>query len=556
MNYRRHAVAMLLSCGLLAGVAQARTDTVAVHSFFHVRLGAASVRPTSGRLLLFAIDAKTAEAAAWAESKGKSSVVEEVDANPFRATETSVAAREVSHWVPGQDVDIDVDRLAFPAGWSRLPPGDYLVQAVLDVNHDYNYTGRGAGDLVSAVVKLHLPAASVPTLTLSKALPAENDPWAVPPSAPQAVRDSVAAARTHARLIDFTSASLSAFWGRSIHMRGWVLTPPGYDAKSAKHYPTVYYTQGFGGNNERVIGPIHEVYTAMAKREMPPMIWVFLDESSPTGTHEFADSVNNGPWGEALTTELIPHLEAEYRMDADVNGRFLNGHSSGGWATLWLQTRYPKIFGGTWSTSPDPSDFHDFTGIDLYAAHANVYHRPDGSAYPLVRDHARVLGTFEQFAKLERVLGSYGGQLASFDWVFSPRGKDGMPEPMFNRDTGDVDPAVVAYWRDHYDIAWRLQHDWPQLKADLDGKIHLYVGTADTFYLDGAAHRLKAVLEGLGAKSAFHFLPDRTHFDLYRIGKDRHGLLKQISWAMYAVARPDSTLKPAAAAAPRASAGG
>jgi S-formylglutathione hydrolase FrmB len=357
----------------------------------------------------------------------------------------------------------------------------------------------------------------------------------------------VAAARPHAHLVDFTSPSLTAFWGRPIHMRGWVLTPPGYDATAAARYPTVYYTQGFGGNNDRVIGPIVTVYTAMAKQQMPPMIWVFLDESSPTGTHEFADSVNNGPWGTALTTELIPHLEAHYRMDADANGRFLNGHSSGGWATLWLQTRYPKIFGGTWSTSPDPSDFHDFTGVDLYAPHANVYRRPDGSAYPLVRDHDKVLGTFEQFAKLERVLGSYGGQLASFDWVFSPRGKDGRPMPMFDRDTGDVDPAVVAYWRDHYDIAHRLQQHWPELKGDLDGKIHLYVGTADTFYLDGSAHKLKAVLDGLGAKTDFRFLPDRTHGNLYWIGEDHHGLLKQISWAMYAIARPDSKLKPAAA---------
>jgi hypothetical protein len=280
------------------------------------------------------------------------------------------------------------------------------------------------------------------------------------------------------------------------------------------------------------------------------MIWVFLDESSPTGTHEFADSVNNGPWGQALTTELIPELESHYRMDGRTKGRFLNGHSSGGWATLWLQTRYPKMFGGTWSTSPDPSDFHDFTGVDLYAANANIYRKPDGSAYPLVRDHDKVLGTFEQFSRLERVLGAYGGQLASFDWVFSPRGKDGRPVPMFNRDTGAIDPAVVAYWRDHYDIAYRLQQQWPQLKADLNGKIHLYVGTADTFYLDGAAHKLQTVLDGLHAKSEFHFLPNRTHFDLYVQGTDRQALLKQISWEMYAIARPASALKPVPAVAP------
>lgn len=154
---------------------------------------------------------------------------------------------------------------------------------------------------------------------------------------------------------------------------------------------------------------------------------MLLDESSPTGTHEFADSVNNGPWGQALTTELIPYLESNYRMDAKANARFLQGHSSGGWATLWLQTRYPTLFGGTWSTSPDSSDFHDFTGPDLYAPHANLYRKPDGSPYPLVRDKGKVLATIEQFAKLEQTMGPYGGQLASFEWVFSPRGPDGRP---------------------------------------------------------------------------------------------------------------------------------
>jgi hypothetical protein len=330
-------------------------------------------------------------------------------------------------------------------------------------------------------------------------------------------------------------------------MRGFVLLPPGYDAKAAATYPVVYFTHGFGGGLDHFAGSIANTWLAMSKGEMPPMIWVYLDESSPTGTHEFADSVNNGPWGKALTEELIPQLESTYRMDAKASGRFLNGHSSGGWATLWLQTRYPKIFGGTWSTSPDPSDFHDFTGVDLYAPHANMYRKPDGSAYPLIRDKGKMLATVQQFSQLERVLGSYGGQMTSFDWVFSPRGKDGRPMPMFDRDTGDVDADVVAYWRDHYDIAHRLQAEWPQLAPDLDGKIHLIVGTADTFYLDGAAHRLKGVLDGLHAQSDIRFLPDKTHFDLYAVGNDRSALLKQIAWEMYAVARPQSTLKRAAA---------
>jgi len=542
----RFIAAAVFGCGLLFSVAAvARDEAAAVptHRFFHVQLGGGQTQPVSGRLLLFATAAKDAEAAAKAH--GGDGKVAEVDTSPFFPTRTAVAAREVSHWRPGQVVDIDADRTAFPQGWSQLPPGDYAVQAVLDVHHDYNYGGRDAGDLVGPVVMLHLPMAQIPTLELDAVVPA-RDPWQLGRWAAAMGQEVLPAARAHAREIDFVSPALTAFQGRPVHMRGRVLLPPGYDAKGKATYPVVYYTQGFGGDNDRVVGTLVSVYAAMAKGEMPPMIWVFLDESGPTGTTEFADSVNNGPWGRALTTELIPALEKTYRMDARPSGRFLQGHSSGGWATLWLATRYPKLFGGTWSTSPDPSDFHDFTGVDLYAPHANVYRKADGTPYPLVRDHGKVLATFQQFAGLERVMGPYGGQLASFEWVFSPRGKDGRPEPLFDRDTGEVDPAVVAYWREHYDIAYRLARDWPRLKADLDGKIHLYVGTADTFYLDGAAHRLKAVLDGLGASSDIRFIPDRTHFDLYRIKDDRQGLLKQIAWQMYRVARPHAALKPPA----------
>ncbi|WP_233842429.1 alpha/beta hydrolase-fold protein [Dyella sp. 2HG41-7] len=540
MRSRQLVLSAVLGLSLFAGVytyAREQAQTVPTHRFFHVQLGGDEAQPVSGRLLLFAEEANAAKAGA------ENGAVTEVDTNPFFPTQTAIAARDIDRLVPGQIIDIDADGQAFPDAWSKLPPGDYVVQAVLDVHRNYNYVGRDTGDIVSKVVSVHLPDTDIPTLTLDTTVPA-HDPWTLPGSIPKPLRDAAETLHKQSPSVDFVSPSLTQFWGRPIHMLAHVVLPPGYDPSSSTRYPTVYYTHGFGGNYDRLVRPMAYVQAGMASGEMPPMIWVFLDESSATGTHEFADSVNNGPWGQALTTELIPYLESKYHMDANVHGRFLNGHSSGGWATLWLQTRYPGIFGGTWSTSPDPSDFHDFTGPDLYAAHANVYRKPDGTPYPLVRDKGKVIATFEQFAKMERVLGPYGGQMASFEWVFSPRGKDGRPEPMFDRDTGDVDPQVVAYWHDHYDIAHRLQANWPTLKSDLDGKIHLFVGTADTFYLDGAAHRLKAVLDGLGAHSEFRFIPGRTHFDLYQVGDDRFGLIHEISWAMYAVARPDSKLKP------------
>ncbi|HEX3435479.1 MAG TPA: alpha/beta hydrolase-fold protein [Pseudacidobacterium sp.] len=490
------------------------------HLFFRVTLGPQIAAPTSGRLLIF-LEAGTG--------------AKEVDTNPFQPSEVHIAAKEVSWLKPGDTVDIDTDDLAFPAGFSALKPGDYQAQAVLDVNHAYNYKGRAAGDLISDVVPLKAwtpGEGSEPSFVLSNTA-SEPAPRKLPLS-PEMQKASDEAAH----LADFTSPLLSKFYGRETHIRAWVILPPGYSEHLKQRYPTVYWTHGFGGQLVYTKAQGQMLYARMAENKMPPMIWVMLDESLPTGTHEFADSVNNGPWGAALTTEFIPWIESKYRMDAKSTGRFLQGHSSGGWASLQLQVNYPKIFGGTWSTSPDPSDFHDFSEVDLYAPHANLYCKPDGTPYPIVRDHEKVLGTMEQFASQERVLGDYGGQLSSFEWVFSPRGPDGRPLQMFNRDTGDVNPAVVAYWRDHYDLAHIVAENWATRGKDLRGKIHLIVGTADTFYLDGAAHKFEAVLKSLNADPHFTYIPDRTHFDLYKVGDDRMALFDKIAVEMYAVARP------------------
>ena len=518
-------LAITLAGLALLACAPARAAPVVLH----VTLPAAARAAVSGRLIVFA------EPVALARADAKGAPVTELDTSPFHPQAVAVAAQEVARLAPGATVAIDADTVSFPRPFSALAPGRYAVQAVLDVGHDYNYAGRVAGDLVSAVTEMDLPAGGV--LTLGAAVPAA-DPYTPSPRATPEQAVAYPAARADIRPLDVESSALARFWGRPVHMRGWVLLPPGYAGHPGERYPVVYWTHGFGGTLANIYGAAVARWRDMHAGAIPPMIWVFLDESSPTGTHEFADSVNNGPWGEALTTELIPELERAYRMDAKPSGRFLTGHSSGGWATLWLQTRYPRVFGGSWSTSPDPSDFHDFTGVDIYAPGANVYRRPDGSAYPLVRDHGRVIATLEEFTRLEAVIGPTGGQQASFDWVFSPRGPQGGPLPVFDRATGAVDPTVAAYWRDHFDIAARLQRDWPALKPDLDGKVHVLVGTADTFYLDGAAHRLQAAMDGLGARSSFRYLPGRTHGDLYRIGDDPQGLVKTIAWEMYAVARP------------------
>jgi len=490
------------------------------HLFFRVTLDPAMQHTESGRILIFLEPGSGAK---------------RVGANEFRPSATSIAAKEIADLKPGDSVDVDVDNLAFPAPFSSLKPGTYQAQAVLDVDHTYAYDGPEAGDLESPVVPLAdwAPGSGAePAFVLSQVM--EARPERTLPLNPE----ELAAAEKETSEADFVSPALTAFSGRETHIRGWVVRPPGYAQHPREHYPTVYWTHGFGAKLDTIRPTALMIANRMNAGKMPPMIWVFLDESLPTGTHEFADSVNNGPWGTALTTEFIPWLEAKYRMDDKASGRFLQGHSSGGWATLQLEVNYPKVFGGTWSTSPDPSDFHDFTGVDLYAPHANVYHRPDGTLYPLVRDHAQVIATFEEFARQEQVLGEYGGQMASFEWVFSPRGPDGRPLELFDRATGDVNPKVVAYWHDHYDLAHVVEANWATRGRDLKGRIHLIVGTADTFYLDGAAHRLEAVLNRLGADPHFTYRENRTHFDLYEENGDRMAMMDEIAEQMYAVARP------------------
>jgi S-formylglutathione hydrolase FrmB len=398
------------------------------------------------------------------------------------------------------------------------------VMALLDVSHHYTYNGSSAGDPRSDVVALkQLDPAHAGAVELSLGI---------------LTPEKVVTAPASSEMLDFESPALTSFWGRSIHIRGVVVLPPNYE-KSAKHYPTVYWTHGFGADLHAIAEHYaSSYYQKMEQGELPAMIYVLLDQSCPGGTHEFADSVNNGPWGKALTTELIPYLEKKYRMQATPSGRLLTGHSSGGWAALWLQVAYPKVFGGTWPTSPDPSDFRIFTGPDLHSdPPSNFYHDAQGKPWPLVRMGTQEVMSLEDYARQEAVLGAYGGQMASFEWVFSPRGEDGRPQRLFDRQTGAVDPAVAKAW-EKFDIDVILRKDAQRLRPLLQNKIHLTVGTADTFHLDAPAHLLEETLKELGIKATFTYLPGKSHFDLYQ-----DGLGKQIGMEMEKTAEAGAAAK-------------
>jgi S-formylglutathione hydrolase FrmB len=239
------------------------------------------------------------------------------------------------------------------------------------------------------------------------------------------------------------------------------------------------------------------------------MLYVVLDPSCRWGHHVFADSANNGPCGQALISELIPHIEKQYRAIGEPAARFLTGHSSGGWSSLWLQVAYPDFFGGVWSTSPDPVDFRDFQRINLYRDGENMFTDGDGKPRPIARRAGQAVLWYRPFSDMEVVMG-HGGQLVSFEAAFSGRGADGKPRQLWDRTTGKLDPEVAKSW-ERYDIRLVLERNWKTLGPKLAGKLHVHMGSDDTFYLEGATALLKESLTKLGSDAVVEIVPGKDH---------------------------------------------
>lgn len=446
---------------------------------------------------------------------------------------TWIAAMEIEHLAPGGTVDFNPDLKAFPKPFSQAKPGTYQFMALLDPNHSYAYQGQDEGDLSSAVIKVEnvTPASNAPIeLMLSRVTPARFTPKDT---------DTV-------RLVEDESKLLTAFQGRPVTMRAGVVLPPGYNTAARKSYPIVFHIHGFGGNHTAAWRQGAQLIKEMTEGKAAGMLHVFLDGSCPGGHHEFADSVNNGPWGRALTEEFIPHLEKQFRAVGKPDGRFLTGHSSGGWSTLWLQVTYPDFFGGTWSTAPDPVDLHSFTGIDATpGSKDNAYRNPDGTPKNLVRRNGQNLVSLEDFVRQEEVLGEHGGQFASFEWVWSPRGQDGRPMKAFNRETGELNQEVLKAWQ-KYDIRLILEQHWGTLGPKLKGKLNVICGSEDTFHLDEAVVMLCAFLKKKGSDAVCEMVPGRDHGTLYQPEPQHYpeGLATRINHEMkakYAAASKGAT---------------
>jgi hypothetical protein len=279
--------------------------------------------------------------------------------------------------------------------------------------------------------------------------------------------------------------------------------PASFGKDKTKTYPVVYEITGFGGDHFAAFGAAARKATDLDGTEA---IWVVLDGNCRLGHHVFADSANNGPVGTALVKELIPHIEKTYRGNGT---RLVTGHSSGGWSSLWLQVAYPETFAGCWSTSPDPVDFRDFQLVNVYEPGTNLFTDSGGRLRDLSRgDRGRTL-QFKGFSNMEDVMGR-GGQLASFEAVFSPKAADGTPRKLWDRKTGEIDPETAKAW-EAYDIRLKLEREWATLGPKLKGKVHVWMGDVDTFYLDGAARLLLQSQRKLGSDAVVEMFPKKTH---------------------------------------------
>lgn len=389
-----------------------------------------------------------------------------------------VLGRDVNQFKTGSVAIVDNKAAAFPiADLAHLPAGDYAVQAFFDWNPDlripaYPFSPPTPGTLYSDVRRVHLDPAQGGTVRLELT-------HEVPPETPPPATERL-------RFIRLRSRLLSAFHGRPIYLRAGIRLPRNFDEQPNKRYPLRVHIGGFGSR-----------YFDFP-REDPAgddMVTLVLDGDGPYGDPYQVNSDNNGPYGDAITQELIPDVENHARCIGKPYARVLDGGSTGGWVSLALQVFYPDFFNGTWSACPDPVDFRSFQLVDIYQS-KNAYANRFGFERPGMRTtDGDVQETMRYECQIENVLGRgdswamSGQQWGSWNAVFGPRGRDGRPVPLWNPRTGLLDHHVAQHWQ-RYDLRQVLEKNWPRLGPKLQGKIHIWVGDADSYFLNNAVHRL------------------------------------------------------------------
>lgn len=399
---------------------------------------------------------------------------------------------DISNLSPDSALLLDLGaQSSYPVPFKKLERGRYFVQAIFDRSCEFGIERTLAdrvGNVYSPPVQLLFDDNTDTTYSLI---------------CDKLVREKEFRETTHTRRIRFRSDVLSRFHGKDIFINGALVLPDTLLKHPSARLPVYIYIAGFGSSFLRFNGSDE---AAGAFTNDPKFIFLFLDGSCSNGHTAYANSDNNGPWGDALVRELIPEIERKYHC----NGyRYVHGHSSGGWSALYLQVMYPDFFQQCWASSPDSYDFRDFSGINIYEAGANVFYDKNGNLRPSALIGGEIpISYVKTRADWERLVP--GEQFNSFNAVFSGKDTSGSCQQLWDPRTGAVDPVVADKWR-RFDLSYYIETHWKDLAGKIADKVFISVGEQDNFLLQGA-NRLfqKTIRENkikirLGFYSGDHF---------------------------------------------------
>ncbi|MEK6325632.1 MAG: alpha/beta hydrolase-fold protein [Acidobacteriota bacterium] len=399
-----------------------------------------------------------------------------------------VFARDISNFAPGVVGSIDEKCAAFPPdSLARLPAGDYFVQALFDSNTDLKSV-NAPGNLYGTPRKVHLDPAQGATVKLE--VTEKVPPEQLPPDT------------EYVKFVKIQSNLLSKFHGRPIHVRAGVILPRGFESEPSKRFPLRVHIGGYGArftNVQRMMREGSGFRNTWLADGTPRMVSLHLDGDGPYGDCYQVNSDNNGPYGDAITQELIPYVEEKFRCIGQPWARVLDGGSTGGWVSLALQIFYPDFFNGTWSGFPDGVDFRALQLINIYED-PNAYVNKRGFERTSARElNGDVRFTIRHECQMENVMGlgdSYtlsGEQWGAWNATYGPRAADGRPASLWDSKSGKINSALAEHWK-KYDLRMVLEQNWKTLGPKLRGKLTIWVGEADEYFLNNAVHLLDAFL--------------------------------------------------------------
>ncbi|WP_245917632.1 alpha/beta hydrolase-fold protein [Aureitalea marina] len=441
-----------------------------------------------------------------------------------------IFGKNVEDWKPGTSVDFTAEDLGFPFEQLQdIPKGTYQAQALLHVYETFDLStghsvklpmdngegqqwNRSPGNIYNLPVEVNIGEGTEVSLKIDQVIPPIEEPedtqWV--------------------KHIKMRSEMLSEFYGRDMYLGAHVLLPKGFDEHPEANYPLMIfhghfpsdfgnwrttppdenlepeYSARFGVEGYNIIQQeeAYDFYRRWNAEDFPRFLIIKIQHPTPYYDDSYAvNSASQGPYGDAITYELIPHIEEQFRGIGQGWARFLYGGSTGGWEALAVQVKYPTEYNGCFAACPDPIDFRAYCLTNIYEDE-NAYYYPTTYKKLEVPGHRDYLGNVNTSVKdynhLELVLGDRsrsGQQWDIWEATYSPQGEDGYPVRLWDKYTGEIDHEVADYWKENYDLRHILERDWEKLGPELQGKIHIYCGDMDNYYLNNAVYLMEDFLE-------------------------------------------------------------